>query len=203
MSAPTFAPMLASSGRPDGDLDGWVAETKLDGWRAHVAVDPELPGGIRVTTRTGRRITEQVRELRPLVDLGCPAVLDGELIAAAGRCDDFYAVGPTVSSRRRAQALTFVVFDLLWLDGHDTTVLPYTMRRSLLLDLELPSPAVVVNMFGAEDLDVVLAACEAQGVEGVVMKHLASPYKPGLRSSTWRKVKCDHWRAHAERRRVR
>ena len=45
MVAPTFAPMLAMSGRPDGVLDGWVAETKLDGGRVQVADDSELAGG--------------------------------------------------------------------------------------------------------------------------------------------------------------
>ena len=93
--------MLAETGRPDGALDDWVAETKLDGWRTQVAVHPHLRGGLRVTTRTGRTITEDLGELRPLTGLGCPAVFDGELVAAAGRCRDFYRLGPSVARRSR------------------------------------------------------------------------------------------------------
>ncbi len=50
-------PMLATSGRPDGPLDGWVLEPKADGWRAQVAVDGH---GSAVWTRTGRDITAKV-----------------------------------------------------------------------------------------------------------------------------------------------
>lgn len=41
-------PMLVSSGAPSGGLAGWAVEPKLDGWRARVHLDPELPGGLRV-----------------------------------------------------------------------------------------------------------------------------------------------------------
>ena len=197
MAAPRFAPMLADTGRPE-QLDGWVAETKLDGWRVLVTVDD----GLVVTTRNGHRITHQLPELRALADLGCPAVLDGELVAGGGRCDDFYAITSQLTHRTRRPALTFAAFDLLWLDGHDVTALPYQQRRRLLLDLEVPPPAVVVNSFDAEDLDDVLDACEDHGVEGVVLKRLDGRYEPGRRSSAWRKVKCPHWRTHAARRRT-
>ena len=46
-----------------------------------------------------------------------------------------------------------------------------------------------------------LAACEAEGMEGVVLKRLASRYRPGVRTSDWRKVKCPGWAAYAEQRR--
>lgn len=188
--------MLAAPGRPAGDLLEWSAETKLDGWRVQVTIDEKLT----VRTRTGRVITTQVPELRALADLGCPAVLDGELVAAAGRCEDFYAIAP--SSRTRRQALTFVAFDLLWLDGNEVTELAYADRRRLLLDLDIPPPAVVVNAFDGADLEDVLQACEAEGVEGVLLKHRASRYRAGERSPMWRKVKCPSWQAHAQRRRI-
>lgn len=198
MATPTFVPMLAESGRPGGPLDGWVAETKLDGWRALVTID----AGLVVTTRNGHQITELLPELKPLLDLGCPAVLDGELIAAAGRCEDFYAITSQLSRRTNRPALTFVAFDLLWLDGHDLTHLAYDERRRVLLDLELPPPAVVVNQFDAADLEDVLHACESHGVEGVLLKRRDSTYRPGQRCDTWRKVKCESWLRHAERRRI-
>jgi ATP-dependent DNA ligase len=54
--------MLAASGA--GKLQGeWAAEPKLDGWRAIVTVDPSLPVGFEVRSRTGRFITTLVLEL--------------------------------------------------------------------------------------------------------------------------------------------
>lgn len=197
MAVPRFAPMLADTGRPE-DLDGWVAETKLDGWRIHVAVDGL---GLVVTTRNGHRITDQLPEMVPLAGLGCPAVLDGELVAGGGRSEDFYAITSHLTQRTRRPALTFVAFDLLWLDGHDVTPLPYRHRRQLLLQLELPRPAVIVNTYAAEDLEDILRACKDHGAEGVMLKRLDARYEPGQRSSAWRKVKCPQWRAHSERRR--
>jgi ATP-dependent DNA ligase len=39
------------------------------------------------------------------------------------------------------------------------------------------------------------------GVEGIVMKRLASPYRPGERSPDWRKLKVEGWAAeHMPRR---
>lgn len=188
--------MLAASGRPASDLVRLGRRDEV----GRVARARRVDTCLTVTTRNGHDITKEVTELAPLVNLGCPAVLDGELVAAAGRCGDFYALHP--SARTTRAALTFVAFDLLWLDRHDLTQLPYDDRRGVLLDLDLPRPAVVVNTFDGTDLDVVLEACEHEGVEGVVLKHRRSTYRPGKRSDMWRKVKCPSWRQHAERRRV-
>jgi ATP-dependent DNA ligase len=112
--APEFEPMLAGSGAPAGSLDGRAAEPKLDGWRALVTVDD----GVTVRTRRGHVL--EVPELEPLGDLGLRLVLDGELVAKAGRMEDFYPVMPSVAIRRkpRRPPLTFAAFDVLWMaDG--------------------------------------------------------------------------------------
>lgn len=195
--APTFAPMLAGYG-PSLTLDGWDAEPKLDGWRAIVTVDD----AVTVRTRGGHDL--ELPELSSLVEVGLRLVLDGELVAAAGRMNDFYAVAPTVAQRRRTRRppLSFAAFDVLWLDGHDTTGLPYLQRRRLLEQLGLDGCATVVPRWSGDDAEALLEACEDQGVEGVVLKRCASPYTPGKRSTAWRKVKCSAWReVHAERRR--
>lgn len=53
-------PMLATTGMPGGQLTGWAAKPKSDGWRARVLIEN---GAVRVRTRTGRVITEAVPEL--------------------------------------------------------------------------------------------------------------------------------------------
>jgi bifunctional non-homologous end joining protein LigD len=83
----------------------------------------------------------------------------------------------------------YLAFDLLHLDGHDVTSLPYEQRRQLLRELldddehwQVPEHHVGE---GTELLDAVVA----QGLEGVIAKRLGSSYQPGSRRGDWRKVK--------------
>jgi ATP-dependent DNA ligase len=92
---PFVDPMLALSGPPPRTRGTWIAEPKLDGWRAQVSVDPEQ--GVQIRTRRGRPVS--VPEMDGLVDVGVPFVLDGELVVEAGTAKDFYAVGPTLARR--------------------------------------------------------------------------------------------------------
>lgn len=107
-------PMLATSGRPSGSLEGWAVEPKADGWRAQVAVDADE---WTVWTRTGRDITARVPELTVLGELGVECVLDGELVAGAELRSDFYPLAGLVLARRRSAPVSFVAFDILRLNG--------------------------------------------------------------------------------------
>ena len=86
--------------------------------------------------------------------------------------------------------VTYVIFDLLWLDGHSLMGLPYSERRELLGELRAD---------GRELADA-RARCRGrarrcwrraagQGLEGVVAKRLDSTYQPGVRARGWVKVK--------------
>jgi ATP-dependent DNA ligase len=50
---------------------------------------------------------------------GLRAGLDGELVADAGRLDDFYRLGPSLAIRPRIRSaeVAFVAFDVLRADG--------------------------------------------------------------------------------------
>lgn len=191
---PLFEPQLASSGVPAGPLVGWVAEPKLDGWRAQVAVCPSLDGGVRITTRRGRVITADVGGLERLVDHGHRFVVDAELVTGDGSMESFYGVAGALARRGRSTAVHLAVFDLLWLEGHDVTPLPDRERRRLLEELELP--VTVLPRFAAADVALLLGCCDELGVEGLVLKQEQAPYRPGARSSSWRKVKVPAWKAH-------
>jgi bifunctional non-homologous end joining protein LigD len=195
---PRFSPMLASSGRPSGSLDRWAAEMKVDGWRAIVTV---TGGSVQVRTRRGKDVTEAVPELaaNSLPDV----VLDGELVVGAGRLSDFYGLAGRLSGRPRngsAPPVTFVAFDVLWIDGRPLIDDRYESRRHALEGLVLTGQYAVVPRFDATELNELLTACEQQDLEGVVLKRLGSKYRPGERSRDWLKVKCPGWRAHLERR---
>ena len=102
--------------------------------------------------------------------------------------------------RRRGAAVTYLVFDLLWLDGRLLTGLPYAERRRLLEDLEVAGPAwQTVGSFPGTGT-ALLAATREQGLEGVVAKRLQSTYQPGRLRFAGR---VDHGLVPAARRRVR
>jgi bifunctional non-homologous end joining protein LigD len=189
-------PMLATAGRvPDGN--GWAVEPKLDGWRATVTV---TDGQVQFRTRAGRNVTDRLPEFAGLgAEVGVDAVLDGELVARQGRAGDFYDLAPRMVARRRSEALTFVAFDVLVLDGTDVMHLPYRDRRHLLELLELDGATWCTCPSYDSTVDDVLAGCVRLGLEGVVAKKLDSVYRPGHRSRHWRKVTTADWRTHHAR----
>src|SRR5207302_5022025 len=94
------------------------------------------------------------------------ALLDGELIFAAGKPDDFYRLHTALGRGHSAQ-VTFAVFDVLAVDGCSMVRLPYGERREILEGLGLSGRGwYVVPSFnlGAR---AALTACEQLGIEGV------------------------------------
>jgi bifunctional non-homologous end joining protein LigD len=94
-----------------------------------------------------------------------------------------------VRRTRAAVPATYLVFDVLFLDGRDTTDLPYDERRALLESLELSGPSWQVPPSFPGGGQAVLDAARGSGLEGVVAKRLDSRYEPGRRSDCWTKVK--------------
>ncbi len=188
-------PMLAT---PDGlprDETNWAFELKWDGVRAISYVDG---GRVTLRSRGDHDVTSTYPELRRLGEqLGATqVVLDGEVVAfddrgrpSFGRLQKRMGVSAPTSRLLSTHPVLYVVFDLLHLDGRSTLDLPYRQRRSLLdgLQLEGPTWRTVPQLEGSgEDL---LFATREQGLEGVLAKRLDSPYRPGQRSKSWRKIK--------------
>jgi bifunctional non-homologous end joining protein LigD len=100
-----------------------------------------------------------------------------------------HVANPAEATRRAAEVpVTYVVFDLLHLDGHDLTALPLVDRRRLLDQLLDAGPAWRTSPLH-DDGPALLAAAHERGLEGVVAKRLDSPYEPGKRTRSWLKVK--------------
>ena len=192
--------MLATASR-QLDGEGWAFEPKLDGWRALLHVGDDQ---VSVYSRPGRNVTQDVPQLGGLVG-AVPAgtVLDGELVAGSGRASSFYQLAPRLSTKRAA--VTFAAFDLLALDGRSLIYAPYEERKQLLTDLRLVGPAwCTLPVWTDVEVADLLAACELQGVEGLVAKRVRSRYRPGRRSPDWVKVKTHTWRTtHAPLRMAR
>jgi bifunctional non-homologous end joining protein LigD len=97
-----------------------------------------------------------------------------------------------VRRRMRDIPATYVIFDLLYLDGHSTMELSYEERRGLLERLELEGPAWRTPSYHRGEGSALLEATRQHGIEGVVAKKLDCPYQPGVRASHWVKVKNVH-----------
>ncbi len=78
---------------------------------------------------------------------------------------------------RRETPVTYMIFDLLYLDGRLTTELPYRERRTLLEALALNGPAWQTPAYHAGEGSDLLAVAAAHGLEGVVAKRLDSRYR--------------------------
>jgi ATP-dependent DNA ligase len=59
-------------------------------------------------------------------------VLDAELVARAGKPEDFDGIAGRMASRRRSVPLTFVAFDVLFIVAETVCERPYYERRAAL-----------------------------------------------------------------------
>lgn len=185
--------MLATAGPlPAGP--GWTYEFKWDGVRAVAALSG---GGARFYARSGAEITAAYPELAALGGELDEAVLDGEVVAfdAAGRpsferlAERMHVRDPSNAARLATSCpITYLIFDLLRLDGLDLTPAPYADRRAALEELALTGDRWQVSP-AFDDGEATLAASEEYGLEGVMAKRLSAPYRPGFRSPDWVKVK--------------
>jgi bifunctional non-homologous end joining protein LigD len=194
---PRFTPMLAEGGWKAFDGDGWWFEPKLDGIRCLAEL---WTGETVLRTRTGRDVTAQYPELHMIHELidQVNAVIDGEIVAfdADGK-NSFETLqqrmnlaNPREIERARKRVpVALVAFDLLWLDGHDTTGLALEQRRELLRLIVEEDERLHLTAHVQGEGTALVKAAKAQQLEGVVAKRLGSPYVPGRRTDAWRKIK--------------
>jgi bifunctional non-homologous end joining protein LigD len=115
--------------------DGWVHESKLDGYRCLAQVKPSRA---RLWSRAGTEWTDRLPELASLTLLG-NAVLDGEVVVVTpdGRAD-FELLGGRIHGPRYdpgSQPVTFYVFDVLQFGDQDLRDQPWAERCQVLDDL--------------------------------------------------------------------
>ncbi len=189
-------PMLASKGTHVPTGDEWVHEVKWDGVRALPDVRDRR---VRMYSRNGNDITIAWPELStsPLADRD--VLVDGEIIALNEHglpdfrvLQDRMHVRNVTTARRLMSTVpaTYMVFDLLRLDGEDLSGLSLDERRRRLEGLGLGSieggsawqvPAVYDD--GAMLFDATLQ----QGLEGIVSKRRRSTYTFDSRTPHWQK----------------
>jgi bifunctional non-homologous end joining protein LigD len=192
-----LAPMLARSGGLPRDESAYGFEVKWDGIRTVLFCDH---GHLVLQGRNFTDFTPRYPEVRELArELGARRlILDGEIVAFDDEGRPSFerlqarmhlASDSAVKRRMRDTPATYVIFDLLYLDGRSTLPLPYEERRELLDRLELEGPAWRAPAYQRGEGSALLAATRELGIEGIVAKRLDCPYDPGRRASGWIKIK--------------
>jgi len=191
--------MKATSGSLPADDEGWAYEIKWDGMRLLGYLDPGTPAPLRLQTTRNHDAAPRFPEVAGLADaVGCPAVVDGEMavLDAEGRSSfgrlqtRIHVADPTALVDLQVSApVTYLVFDLLWLDGNDLTGLPYLDRRRVLSDLVDDAETWRVPAHHVGDGHALFEHARTHGLEGLIAKRVDSPYLVGKRSPAWRKIK--------------
>lgn len=189
--------MLASPGTHVPPGEDWRHEVKWDGVRALTRV---AGGVVTMTSRNANRITAAWPELATAPEVGDDTVVDGEIIALNERgVPDFRVLADRMHVRKPATVArlaervpaTYMVFDLLRLDGEDLCGLPLEERRARLAALDLSRSGWQVPP-EYDDGAMLLQATRAQGLEGIVSKRVDSTYRPGQRTTHWLKFPHRH-----------
>lgn len=192
---PRAEPMLASAGAAPFDDDAWVFEPKWDGVRAIAHCD----AATKLVSRNANDISAGYPELMKLHEMlvAIDAMVDGEIVAMEGGRPSFQLLQRRMHVRNPRQVanltktipVTFVAFDLLYLDGRSLVELPFSERRALLEEVVVPAPFIQVSTSIPGAGTALFAAAQQQRLEGIVAKKTASRYEPGRRSKSWLKIK--------------
>ena len=148
----------------------WIFERKLDGIRL-------------LAFRHGREVRLLSRNKLPQ-NTAYPGVVEA---MAALPVKNVILDGEATGVWGKQGRVAYHVFDILWLDGRDTTQLPLEERQALLAKLPLKSPLTRVPAL--RDEKPWERAC-AEGWEGVIAKRRGSLYEH-RRSPHWLKMKCE------------
>ncbi|MFN7144057.1 MAG: ATP-dependent DNA ligase [Myxococcota bacterium] len=187
--APPIPPMLSRAAR-DIPLGEWLYEPKWDGFRALVFRDGDT---IHLQSRDEKPLERYFPELLPALRANLPrrCVLDGEIVIARPDGLDFEALlqrihpaASRVEKLSRETPASMVFWDLLALDDEDLTGVPFVERRRRLEGV-LAGARPPIHLTPATR-DAAVAAdwftrFEGAGLDGIVAKGLAEPYRPGER----------------------
>jgi DNA ligase-1 len=192
---PMLAATSASAAEAMGELDGEVSvQAKLDGIR----IQAHRSGtDVRLFTRNLNDVTERlpavvdrVREL-PVESV----VLDGEVVGMREDSPEMFQDTASTFSSGGASGrvdLSVQFFDILHRDGTDLIDVPLRDRLTQLADVVGDSLVEGIITDDPEQAEAFNTRVLANGLEGVMVKDLSSPYAAGRRGKTWRKVKPVH-----------
>lgn len=194
-SLPAFIPpQLASLAASVPTGEDWIHELKLDGYRIEARVQSRSAPRVQLLTRTSLDWTHRMPAIAEAV-ASLPvraALLDGEVVVLAADGTTSFADLQASFQEGARHSLTYFVFDLLHLDGHNLRDFQLLERKQILTALlaGLPSdgPIRLGEHLSGSGQTVFDHACRL-GAEGIVSKLARGKYVSG-RGSAWLKHKC-------------
>jgi DNA ligase 1 len=198
-----FRPLMLANPIEEGDWPGLVphdiaAEWKWDGVRVQIAANGE---DARIFSRSGDDISGAFPEIVSAYRQ-TRAVLDGELLVVRnGETAPFNDLQQrlnrkTVTPRMMKEHPAFVrLYDLLFDGEDDLRQLSYADRRARLdawfkqARPRLSDLSDLVPFASFDELEAIWAGTREAGIEGLMLKHKASPYIAGRPMGHWWKWK--------------
>ncbi|MBI2031689.1 MAG: ATP-dependent DNA ligase [Candidatus Levybacteria bacterium] len=180
----------------------FAAEPKFDGFRVAVHKNKDK---ISLFSRNLENTTHAFPDLVGGVEKEVKAesaILEGEAIAYNPQTQEFLPFQETTKRRRKYKVeemakklpLVLFAFDLLYLNGRDITQKPYKGRRKLLESI-IAKDGLVIKLSEERILHKTSEITDffnevvSEGLEGLMLKKLDSPYIAGGRGFHWVKFK--------------
>lgn len=179
-------PMLAQSEEKAFDHKDWVFEIKWDGYRAVANLREKE---IQLYSRNGLSYSDKFSKIvKALHDQTHQMVLDGEIVAFNSEGKPDFQTLQKIGENPNL-AMTYQVFDLLWLNGHCTENLTLIQRKELLKEALIENEVIKycehIPEKGIDFFDQI----KKMDLEGMIAKKADSTYSEGVRSSDWLKIK--------------
>lgn len=190
-SIPHFLkPELASEAKSPPAGDDWLHELKLDGYRIQAHING---GKVTLYSRNGLDWTHRMPAIAHALQAtpAKSAILDGEVVVLDEQGNASFAKLQAAFDVGSKAQMTYVLFDLPHLDGHNLRELPLDERKQILQSLitQLNDSGIRFSEhIRGNGVEMFSSACEL-GAEGIVSKKAGSKYCAG-RSKEWLKSKC-------------
>jgi len=180
--------MLATLVNEVFDRDGWLFETKWDGYRAIASVQDHV---VALYSRNQLAFNKDYPAIVSAVEkISHNVVLDGEIvILEKDKTSSFQALQNFKNTGKGN--LVYVVFDLLHLDGHELQEMPLLDRKSLLEDLvkKINDKRIQYSAHILTNGSKLFEKATQHAWEGIIAKKADSIYEEGARTLSWLKMK--------------
>ncbi|MCX8533764.1 DNA ligase D [Chryseobacterium luquanense] len=178
--------MLAKLHDKAFDDEDWIFEIKWDGYRAIADLSKKQPlfysrNGISFLSKFDKIAVDLENQKHRMI-------LDGEIVAYDENGKPSFQFLQQIADNPDL-ALTYQVFDLLWLNGHSTEELPLIQRKELLKDALVETDLIKYCDHIQETGIDFFKQMKKMQLEGMIAKKSDSVYNENSRSSDWLKIK--------------
>jgi bifunctional non-homologous end joining protein LigD len=178
--------MLAKETEKAFDDKDWLFEIKWDGYRA-IAEKKEKE--ILLYSRNGISFQQTYPiVVDQLKHISADAVLDGEIVVLNDKGQPSFQFLQHYSENQD-RPIQYQIFDLLELNGQNTTGLSLIERKELLHKIIPENEVIKYSDHIPEKGKSFFTVTEENGLEGILAKKMDSKYYPGKRSPEWLKIK--------------